>query len=124
MKVISTQNQVAPLQSYGLVCEPNINNIFCLQTKENDWKKIPCTTTKDNIECPLYGHYKTYSEFFSWKISTYVVKIVYTIDGKEHITKDSPISPHFRCKDIGRIDPHHEMFPVQDHIHEECKRDT
>lgn len=124
MKVISTQSQVEPLKSYGLVCEPNINNIFCLQTKETDWKKIPCTTTKGNIECPLYGHYETYSEFFSWKISTYVVKIVYKIDGKEHITKDSPISPHFRCKDIGRIDSHHEMFPVQDHIYKKCKREA
>ena len=35
------------------------------------------------------------------------------------------ISPKIvRCKDIGRIDPHHEMFPVQDPIHEKCKREA
>ena len=42
---------------YGLVYEPNIENIFCPQTKETDWKKFSSTSAKDNIKCQLHYNY-------------------------------------------------------------------
>ena len=81
------------------------------------WKRGQCSIKGSKINCPLFVIYKTYSEFFLWKITTFAAKIVYKINEKKYITLGKPVTPYFKCPNIARIGPHDKMFPEFDHKH-------
>ena len=92
--------------------------MFCTDTSDEHWQRGQCNVTGSIIKCPLFSTYKTYSEFFLWKVTTFAVKIAYKINEKEYITADRPVTPYFKCPNIGRIGPHDKMFPKSDHKHD------
>ena len=108
--------------AYSLICESAYENLFCTNTSDIHWRQGRCNVTGSKIECPLFKTYKTYSEFFLWKITTFGVKIGYKINAKEYVTQGKPVTPYFKCPEIARIGPHNKMFPKSDHKHdgEDC----
>ena len=106
-----------PATVYSLICESAYANLFCTNTSDIHWRRGRCNVTGSEIECPLFKTYKTYSEFFLWKITTFGVKIGYKINEKEYVTPDKPVTPYFKCHEIARIGPHDKMFPESDHEH-------
>ena len=119
----SIDNLPYPVEAYSLLCESTFTNLFCLETNNSDWQKGLCNISQRIIKCPLHGEYESYSQFFSWKISSYVVRFVYELGGKQHITEDRVFTPYLQCPDISAIGQHDKMFRLQDHIHqdEDCK---
>lgn len=119
----SIDNLPYPVEAYSLLCESTFTNLFCLETNNSDWQKGLCNISQRIIKCPLHGEYESYSQFFSWKISSYVVRFVYELGGKQHITEDKVFTPYLQCPDISAIGQHDKMFRLQDHIHqdEDCK---
>ena len=116
--ILSNTGHLAyPIDAYSLLCESVLTNLFCLKTNTSDWKRAPCNISQHNIECPLYGEYESYSQFFAWKISTYAVRFVYQLDGKQHISEDRVFTPYLQCHDISSIGPHDKMFKTIDHTH-------
>ena len=108
----NTDLSTYPVDAYSLLCESIFTNLFCLKTSSSDWKRGPCNVSKHNIECPLHGEYENYSQFFAWKISTYVVKFIFHLDGKKHITEERVFTPYSQCHDISAIGPHDKMFKM------------
>lgn len=114
--------KASPETPYSLICESAYQNLFCTNTSDIHWRQGHCNITGSKIECPLFKTYKTYSEFFLWKITTFGVKIGYKINANEYVTQDKPVTPYFKCPEIARIGPHNKMFPKSDHKHhgEDC----
>lgn len=113
----NTDLSTYPVDAYSLLCESIFTNLFCLKTNSSDWKRGPCNVSKHNIVCPLHGEYESYSQFFAWKISTYVVKFIFHLDGKKHITEERVFTPYSQCHDISAIGPRDKMFKTIDHTH-------
>lgn len=114
-----SDNKTSSTFAYSLICTSVHKNLFCMDTSDVHWKRRQCSIAGSKIECPLFVTYKTYSEFFLWKISTFAIKIVYKIDRKTYITVDKPVTPYFKCPNIVRVGPHDKMFPASDHKHDD-----
>lgn len=120
----NTGPSIVPDTVYSLSCESAYSNLFCLQANASDWKRGSCNVTRKAFECPLYGKYRSYSQFFLWQITTFVIKIAYQLQGKEFITESKAVTPYFKCSDVSSIGPHHAMFIVQNQTHSkgDCKK--
>ena len=120
--IIPDPGTTPPAAAHSLICFSKYENLFCTNTTDADWKRVKCNIVDNIIECPLFETYKTYSEFFMWKISTFTIKIAYNISGKEYCTFDKPVTPYFKCSNIARIGPHDKIFIESDHKHgaEDC----
>ena len=102
---------------HSLTCTSEFENLFCTNTQTADWKRGKCSVIGKRFECPLYETYETYTQFFTWKITTFVVKIEYTVNGRKNVTVEKPVTPYFKCPNIGSIGSHDKMFPKKDHKH-------
>ena len=67
---------------------------------------------KNIFECPLFPKFKSYFDFFKWKISTMAVKIVVFYDTYQEIFATVPrsVSPLFTCPDIRSIQERDKIF--------------
>ena len=117
VNVADPGTNIPPVAAYCFICLSDYENLFCTNTTDANWKRVKCSIIDNRIECPLFKTYKTYPEFFMWKISTFAVKIAYNVSGKEYCTFDRPVTPYFKCSNIARIGPHDEMFIESDHKH-------
>ena len=115
LNITESNSKTLPVTAYSLICVSAYENLFCTKTTDDDWKQGQCLVGASGINCPLFQTYESYSVFMLWKITTFIVKIGYTINGKEYITIDRPITPFFKCTDIAKIGPKDKMFPNLSH---------
>ena len=108
----------ANVTAHSLTCTSEFKNLFCTNTQAADWKRRKCNIVGKRFECPLYDTYETYTQFFTWKITTFVVKIEYSVNGEKNVTVEKPVTPYFKCPNIGSIGSHDKMFPKLDHKHD------
>ena len=108
----------ANVTAHSLTCTSEFKNLFCTNTQAADWKRRKCNIVGKRFECPLYDTYETYTQFFTWKITTFVVKIEYSVNGEKNVTVEKPVTPYFKCTNIGSIGSHDKMFPKLDHKHD------
>ena len=102
-----------PRTAYSLICMSDYENLFCNMT-EAHWKRGQCNIAGCNIECPLFKPFQSYSDFFVWKTNTFMVKIVYEVNGTEFVTQDRPVAPYLQCHNVTRIGPNDGLFPEPD----------
>ena len=122
VNVTESVTKLSTLSAFRLVCIPAYKNLFCLNTTNEEWKRSICNIVGNKIKCPLFETYKTYSKFFFWKITTFVIKVEYKINGTKYITASKSLTPYFKCPDIARIGPHSKMFlkSVGKHNKKDC----
>ena len=101
-----------PIYSYVLSCTPTYANLFCLKANDTEWKQSFCRLETDAFECPLFPKFKSYFDFFKWKISTMAVKIVVFYDTYQETFSTVPrsVSPLFTCQDIRSVQEGNEIF--------------
>ena len=100
------------MYSYVLSCTPTYANLFCLKANDTEWKQSFCRLENDAFERPLFPKFKSYFDFFKWKISTMAVKIVVFYDTYQETFSTVPrsVSPLFTCQDIRSIQEGNEIF--------------
>lgn len=108
----ATRNFHHITKASALVCNPELENLFCYRTNESDWKEQKCNKTGNVLKCPLYKKFHDYSEFSAWKIGTYSVKIEIKNerDGMKYTTITIAATPIDRCQDIHLIESDDKMF--------------
>lgn len=101
-----------PIYSYVLSCTPTYANLFFLKANDTEWKQSFCRLENDAFECPLFPKFKTYSDFFKWKIATISVKItvIYDMYQETFTTVSRSVTPLYTCPDIGSIQENDELF--------------
>lgn len=113
MNVNESDENSLPQTAYSLICTSDYENFFCSMT-EAHWKRGQCNIAGRNIECPLFKPFKAYSDFFLWKTNTFIVKIVYEVNGAKFVTQDRPVTPYLQCHNVTRIGPNDALFSEPD----------
>ena len=94
-------SKTIPVIAYSLICVSAYENLVCTKTTDADWKQGQCLVGGSEIECPLFETNQTYSDFMLWKITTFIVKIGYTINGEGvHYywqTNNTLLQMHWHC---------------------------
>lgn len=112
IKDITDVYYTLPQGAYELSCTLTYANLFCLKANDTEWKRSLCRYENDIFECPLFAKFKSYFDFFKWKLSTTVVKIIliYDIYQTTFTTIPGSVSPLFTCENIRSIQENDEMF--------------
>ena len=112
IKDITDVYYTLPQGAYELSCTSTYANLFCLKANDTEWKRSLCRYENDVFECPLFAKFKSYFDFFKWKLSTTVVKIIliYNIYQTTFTTIPGSVSPLFTCENIRSMQENDEMF--------------
>ena len=112
VKDITDIYHTLPHGAYELSCASTYANLFCLKANDTECKRSLCRYENDVLECPLFPKFKSYFDFFKWKLSTTVVKIILIYDMHQPTFTTIPrsVSPLFTCTNIRSIQENNEMF--------------
>ena len=91
-------------------CNPSPKNIFCVTniSGPSDWKPFrQCKNDHGKLTCtPNEKHFKSFSEYFVWKLKTQDARVVFETSKPRRIYSQRlryPFNPLFRCKDINKV---------------------
>ena len=109
---VANIHQALPIYAYVLSCTPTYENLFCLKASDNEWMQSFCKLENGTFECPLFPKFKTYSDFFKWKIATMSIKItvIYDMYQTTFTTVSRSVTPLYTCPDISSIQENDELF--------------
>ena len=101
-----------PIYAYVSSCTPAYANLFCLKANDTEWERSFCRLESDIFKCPLFPKFKSYFDFFKWKISTMAVKVVVFYGKYQEIfaTVSRSVSPLFTCTDIRSVQEDDKIF--------------
>ena len=108
-----------PRTAYTLICKSECENLLW-NVSELHWKRHKCNIAGRKIECPLFKQFKTYSDFMLWKTTTFLIKIVYEVNGTEFVTLSRPVTPYLHCRNSTRIVPNDKMFKLDQNHNRKC----